>query len=339
MMKLDNILLRKAIEEKHVSVQKHPDADLFIYNYTPVVQYDKLWNEVTLNTRGLIMDGKMNVISKPFGKFFNLEEHSPTEIPNLPFEVFDKLDGSLGVLYWIGGIPKIATRGSFTSTQAIHATEILYGRYAHVFEQLNQGKTYLFEIIYPENRIVVDYKGIDDIFLLTVIDNETGEESLDDIGFPLVKRFDGINDLLELKALENNDQEGFVIRFSNGFRVKMKFAEYVRLHRIITGISSLSIWQYLSQGLPFNELLERVPDEFYNWVNKVQYELRGAYVDIEEECLGAYKEFGTRKESAIYFQTQKYPAILFNMLDGKSYQNNIWKLIRPAHTKPFKIEE
>ena len=83
-MAMKKELLQEMINEKLVSVQKHPQADLFIYNYTPKVQYDKLWNEITLNTRGLILDSQMNIVAKPFGKFFNLEEHQANEIPPIP---------------------------------------------------------------------------------------------------------------------------------------------------------------------------------------------------------------------------------------------------------------
>ena len=108
-----------------------------------------------------------------------MEEHPPTGIPQLPFEVFEKLDGSLGILYWLNNLPYIATRGSFESEQARHATEILHGRYQHTFSSMDTNKTYLFEIIYPENRIVVDYGEMDDLILLTVIDNQTGHESIE----------------------------------------------------------------------------------------------------------------------------------------------------------------
>lgn len=79
----------------------------------------------------------------------------------------------------------------------------------------------------------------------------------------IVKRYDGIKDLQQLKEQEEENKEGFVVRFKNGFRVKMKFAEYVKLHR---GVSNVRIWEFLSEGKSFEELLEKVPDEFYNWV-------------------------------------------------------------------------
>lgn len=332
-------LLKQMIFEKLVSVQKHPKADLFIYNYTPRAQYDRIWNEITLQTRGLILDSEMNVIAKPFAKFFNLDELQANEIPQLPFEVFEKLDGSLGVLYWLNDQPFIATRGSFESQQAARANAILHKKYSHTFDKLDKNKTYLFEIIYPENRIVIDYGNLEDLVLITIICNKTGKESIENIGFPIVKRYDGIQDLQTLKQIKEDNKEGFVIRFSNGLRVKIKFEEYIKLHRIITGISNVAIWEYVSEGKSFEQLLEKVPDEFYAWVKKIQQDLTSQFDQILAENKAVFKELETRKETAAYFQSQKYPSILFAMLDGKSVDKIIWKAIRPKFSKAFKVEE
>lgn len=331
-------LLQKAIEEKKVSVQKHPTEELYIYNYTPSVQYEKLWDEITLNTRGLIMDSEMNIIAKPFGKFFNLEEVAPDQMPNLPFDVFEKMDGSLGILYWVNDTPFIATRGSFDSEQAKAANKMLNSTYSYVIPKLEKGKTYLFEIIYPQNRIVVNYGTMEALVLLTCIDNKTGIETLPEIGFPTVIQYSGVNDFTKLRDIEKDNSEGFVIRFSNGFRVKMKYAEYVRLHRIITGVSNVVIWEYLSQNKSLKELLEKVPDEFYDYVKNTSNELLSSFANVLDECERVYKEFPTRKESALYFTEQKYPSILFMMLDKKSLAPAIWKIVRPKYCKPFKTE-
>ncbi len=330
-------LLKTLVSERLINVQKHPDADLFIYNYSQTVQYSRLWNEVTLQTRGLILDANYNIVARPFPKFFNLTEHEPSEIPNLPFEVYEKLDGSLGILYWLNDAPQIATRGSFISEQAVHATQILHRKYAHLFDKLAKNCTYLFEIIYPVNRIVVDYGDTDDLVLLGVVNNLTGDdEPMQDIGFQIVKRYDGINDLDQLKALNLDNKEGFVVRFQNGFRVKMKFEEYVRLHRIMTGVSNIAIWEYLSEGKSFEELLEQVPDEFYEWVQQTVNELQTQFDAVLAEAKSVYKELPTRKETALYFNEQKYPGVLFNLYSGKSPDAGIWKLIRPEFSKPFK---
>lgn len=48
--------LEAAVENGDVTKRSHPDLPLFIYNYSPEVQYSKKWNSVTLNCRGLILD-------------------------------------------------------------------------------------------------------------------------------------------------------------------------------------------------------------------------------------------------------------------------------------------
>lgn len=138
------------INEKYISKRKHPTADLYIYNYTAKAQYDWVWNEATEQCRGLIMDGTGNVIARPFRKFFNLDEG--TVLPLVPFEVAEKLGGSLGILYWVGDEPYIATRGSFESDQAVEAKRILDAKYRDAAMTLDRDLTYLFEIVYPGAR-------------------------------------------------------------------------------------------------------------------------------------------------------------------------------------------
>ena len=197
----------------------------------------------------------------------------------------------------------------------------------------------MFEIIYPENKIVVDYGNQDDLTLLAIIDNNTGEDlPISEIGFPVVRKYDRFNDLSFLQCNNDESKEGFVIRFKNGLRVKVKFAEYLRLHRIITGVSNVVIWEHLAEGKGFEELLDKVPDEFYEWVKKTIDDLKSQYNAILTDSQNSFKQLDTRKETALYFQTQKYPAVLFAMLDGKPYDKIIWKMVKPQYAKPFKME-
>jgi RNA ligase len=332
-------ILEQHLADKLIMVQSHPKADLFIYNYTQLAQFQRAWNEVTLACRGLILDGTGQVAARPFPKFFNLEEHPPGDLPVGEFEVFEKLDGSLGILYWLGDQPQVASRGSFSSEQAEWATHFLHTNYSHLFGQLNREHTYLFEIIYPTNRIVVDYGSREDLVLLAVVDKRTGADlPLPDIGFPLVRRYDGVNDFHALKHLGEDNCEGFVVKFANGFRVKIKFAEYVRLHRLLTQISSKTIWETLAHGHSFAEMLERVPDEFYGWVRATRDDLLAQYAAIENECRANFRDLGDRKATAAYFLTQPHNRVLFSMLDGKDYAPYIWRQIEPAFAKPFKTD-
>lgn len=346
--------LQKYIDEKYISVQKHPTEDLYIYNYTQKAQFNRVWTEEILSCRGLIMNGKGEIIARPFKKFFNYEEYTGEDsklspLPLEDFEVFEKWDGSLGILYWIKDKPYLATRGSFISEQAIKGTEILRKKYP--LSYLDKTKTYLFEIIYPENRIVIDYSGLEDIVLLAIFDIKTGEEMSYEVvkkcEFPVVKRFDGIKDITQIRTtLAKDNSEGFVIRFQNGIRIKIKFEEYVRLHRLITGINARHIWENLKEGEGIEELIDKVPDEFYKWVKETATRLNNEYEVIEQvicsHILDEVKDLPTRKEQALAIfaeeDDKKYSGIVFKMLDKKDYTEAIWKLIKPAHEVPFKKE-
>ncbi len=333
---MDRTLLEKMLQGGYVNVRQHPKEDLFIYNYSSKTQFEKAWNDVTLQCRGLIMDAQGRVVARPFPKFFNLGEVAPQTIPKEPFEVYEKMDGSLGILYWVGEEPFIASRASFTSDQAIKANSLLHGKYKDILHRLDRTMTYLFEIIYPENRIVVDYGEQEALVLLGIIEAQSGKEfPLEAFGFPVVKRYPEVKTIPQLGQLEENNREGFVLRFESGLRLKLKFEEYIRLHRTITMMSSITIWENLKTGQSTEALLEGVPDEFYTWVRRTEAKLRSKYRDIEQQAKSEFKVLASRKETALYFLKCEHPHILFRMLEGKSYQQAIWKQLRPQFEKPF----
>ena len=353
-MKIKNLnKIKKMVKEKYISVQKHPEADYYIYNYTQKAQFDKVWNEETTMCRGLILDSKGEILQRPFKKFFNLSEHDSDEkpdIPNEPFDVYEKMDGSLGILYFYNGMPFIATRGSFTSEQAIEGTKILRQKYQNVI--FNPLYTYLFEIIYPENKIVVNYGKERDLYLLACIATETGEEALDsattygwqDFGprnkFPTPKKYNytSIEEITKLMSSGTGEDEGFVIKFKGGMRVKIKYDEYVRLHRLITGVNKRRIWDLLRNGSDLNELLTKVPEEFYKWVDTTAKEIKKEYQTWESSSVKIWEQASklkTRKEQAEMIKQFNCRSIVFNMLDGKDHSKIIWQMIKPKAEKPF----
>lgn len=351
-MRLGDLLdvdeLARMRAEGYVKVQEHPDADLEIYNYTHACQWDRAWNDVTRLTRGLIVRRSTGVvIARPFPKFFNVGELTASEIPNESFEVFEKLDGSLGILY-----PSdyenfgVATRGSFSSDQARHASDVFNVRYALRFAPKPE-LTYLFEIIYPSNRIVVDYQGMDDLVLLDVLVTSTGASVLDEEAMcwpgPVVKTFPGFGGLDELLAAPQRDgEEGYVIHFAGGMRAKVKHDEYVRLHRILTGVSTKTIWEHLSSGRTLDELIQNVPDEFYDWVKTIAATLHQRYDELVSDILNEYDgvdrrlpAFASRRDFADLACRSSHQAALFRILDNKPIDTYVWKLVRPAYEKPF----
>jgi len=328
--------IRAAVAEGLITERRHPDRDpLRIYNYTAKAQYDRAWTQATLISRGLIAEDE-RVVARAFPKFFNLDEIGLDNLPlHEPFEVREKLDGSLGILYRIDGEPRISTRGSFESPQAAVGTDVLRERYLSRWEP-DPTLTYLFEIICPESRVVVDYGDRRDLVLLDVLVTATGEQvsraQWSDVPFEIAEHH---GDSLDLAGLpERPNSEGYVVTFASGVRAKVKHAEYVRLHKILTGVSSRTVWEYLRDGRDLNELVELVPDEFHAWLRGEQESVQGAFDDLSKRASEAFKtkpDTDDRRTIAEQFKTfpAPLPSLLFGMLDGRDVSPLIWKHVEP----------
>jgi RNA ligase len=330
--------LNKYYEDGWLIKQTHPTLPLTIWNYSQTTQYESKWDEVTLQCRGLVTDTNGNIVARPFKKFFNMEEGNHT--PTSEFDVYEKMDGSLIIVFWYAGGWVVASRGSFTSEQALVASKIFFDKLDHNF---SIGITYLFEFTAKWNRIVVDYGDEDNLTLIGAIrtDDETEAtyEQLEMIArganCDVVKRYDGIKDYSTLKGIIKDNQEGFVVRFSNGDRMKIKGEEYLRLHKIMTEVSTKSVWEILSNGDNMEDLLKDVPDEFYTKIKEYELVLKETYTKMETLCVNTFNKFKEleRKEYAEEVKWNKYSSVLFSMYNGKDYSPIIWKIIKPEFKK------
>lgn len=276
---------------------KSVNEDLILYKYTDRCVWDKNWNEYTRNARGLIFNWKTGqVVAKPFPKFFNIEELVHDEfvqktITNgTSYEVFEKLDGSLGILYKQNEQWKIATAGSFTSDQAVKATELLNTKYHHCLNKLSDNITLLFEIIYPENKIVVNYHGEQILVLLGAYEISSGIElrfeQLKQFQFPLpIKYYHTIKETIALQKMLSFNEEGFVVRFENGLRIKVKGEEYLRIHRAISNATPLNIWTELVNGRLPIDYKKLIPEEILPQVEEIEFHLTKQYNHILTEII------------------------------------------------------
>lgn len=110
------------------NVRAVTSGPLILFNYTNQCTYDRAWDtEYTRNARGVIYDVFTgNLVAKPFPKFFNLGEMQETmlsNLPNEPYKVFEKVDGSLGIIYHFNDKKTIGlltqTEGRFKHSGAI----------------------------------------------------------------------------------------------------------------------------------------------------------------------------------------------------------------------------
>src|SRR5262249_28316353 len=142
--------------------------------------YENAWDDLTRNSRGHIYNLQTGeCVAWPFPKFFNLGENAaslPEKFPwDQPYEIMEKMDGWLGVLYRHDGKFKVASRGSFHSSGAQWATEHLQG---FDLSCLPNEVTLCFEIIAPEHRIILDYGSERKLVILAGFNRLTGEEHL-----------------------------------------------------------------------------------------------------------------------------------------------------------------
>lgn len=328
-------------------VSRTDKDNLVLYNYADKCTYDRMWDQITTQCRGIIFDKNTGAcVARPFSKFFNIGEHETTflkHLPDEPFEVFDKCDGSLGIIWNYDGKWNVSTRGSFTSEQAKQAAEMLS---QYDLSEIDNDLTLLTEIIYPENRLnagarlVVDYGGVRQLVLLAALNRTTGEEMSrkqvellsEAIGMPLVKSYShSIEEMIELQKTLPAQREGFVVRFSNGLRVKIKGDEYMKMHKILNSISPLSTWEVMKDGIVPEEYLITLPEEVWDEIKAIQTKLEASYSKVKHELWNTVESIPLlqekpwklshefRKQLGLFLMasTLKHKAAVFNVVLGK----------------------
>lgn len=344
---LDLELYKTSLEAGHIRTQTHPTLPFVVHNYTEACTWENGWNDVTMMCRGLITNAETGeVLARPLKKFFNHDQlGAPTIGLDDPISVTDKIDGSMAVLFPVReGSYAISTRGSFASDQAIWATKFWNRNHAGSFIP-NPEWTYIFEIIYPDNRIVVNYGSLEALVLLGAIDIATGKDiSLEDASRgwngPVVEIFPHRTFREVLEAPIRDNAEGFVIyHFATSTRVKIKYDEYKRLHRLMTGTSPKDVWKSISLGEDPNIVFASAPDEFHVWLRAIIADLQGrfdsAYMEANEafRVIQATMPAGAgRREWALAIMPHPLKALLFLLLDNRSIDEAIWKTLKPFGT-------
>ncbi|GHH57467.1 RNA ligase [Lentzea cavernae] len=374
----DILDLETAIDAGYVRAQQHPHLPLTIFNYTEKAAYERAWTPVTRQCRGLIADSNTSeIVARPFPKFFN---HNETEAAALDFNepvvVTDKADGSLGILYPTPTGWAIATRGSFVSDQAQHATALYRGKYGSWTPP--PGVTVLFEIVYPENRIVLDYGATDDLILLGLVDIKTGQTLSAGAHFlgidwpgPIVESFPHGSLAEALAAEPRANAEGLVVHLlTSDQRVKIKQADYVAMHRIVTGFTARRLWErnavhatlaahpdmpikrvaqqlrldpveahgIVDAGTDWLDALRaKAPEEFLAWIDATIRDQQHVAANLIAEVGATAEQLALlpRKDAAALLVDHPHRGLVFAALDGKPITAQAWASIYPAHERPF----
>lgn len=250
--------------------------------------YDGFYREC----RSLVIDVKNeNIVLSPFKKFRNLNEGEENSLENIrkklnnakSVEITNKLDGSMQSARFYNG--EIVMSGS----QAIDPANSwrLQDGYKKVFNDLNYIRmisenpefTFIFEYITLEDAHVVSYKEEEQgLYLIGMRNVFNGEQlSYNQVrryskmyNVKMTKIFDKTFDevMNETQIWKSNEMEGFVINI-DGFMFKLKCDDYVKIHRILSNISSINlIIKNIADGT-FDDLISKVPEVYKYRVSKV----------------------------------------------------------------------
>ncbi len=221
-------LLNRLVAVGWLHEEKHPSEGLYIYNYTDKCKKEKAWNELTMWCRGLITKDDGEIVSYPLKKFFEYEQLFPEcRAFDKQFEVSEKLDGFLGITYFVDGKPYIATRDSFISAPALKGTSIMYTKHLCDITSMCEQYTYLFEIIYPNDFLLLNYGNVEDLFLIDIVDSKTGKSVIKQapsLSFRKIQHKSNDHSLEYYLKINENEREGLVLKFPNGERLKVKFS-------------------------------------------------------------------------------------------------------------------
>jgi RNA ligase len=121
--------------------------------------------------------------------------------------------------------------------------------------------------------------------------------------------------------------------------MKIKGEEYLRLHRIMTGVSTTSIWEVMANGGNMEEVLKDVPDEFYDKIKEVVGDIAVRFDNIRTDYIQYFTDIvfkigrEDRRRFAEEARRYNHSSILFAMLDGKDINPIIWKIVKPEWRK------
>jgi tRNA splicing ligase len=292
------------------------------------------------------------LLAKPFRKFFNLGESHAPSIQTLEkrgnFVVTEKLDGSMGISFYDETTDAfyVTTKGDIDSEQGAWATPQLPKSVQD--KKLLQSHTLMWEIITPKYQIVIPYekKGYEEGLYLIGVRERQSEKLFEPAEVQAFAKEYGLRTFKtysfpSLEAIVENAktlpfmEEGYVIRFlGDETMVKVKSAEYLRVHRFLSNLTDKNLLDILIAGEEANvyENLGMVPEEYRDHVDGTLKNYQKEALIFKNTCYKYFAECmaGIRpddlkvdrwKRKAFAAEVQKQPedyrGYLFRLLDGE----------------------
>jgi len=343
--------LKEHAQDNSVYVIESPRfPGLVQLHYMDACSYDDSWNEMSLFSRGLLLDlPNKKVLHWGYSKFFNMGQREEVKYEILKnrgsFEVSEKIDGSMILVMQDQNTGKFhcLTKGSLDSEHGLYATSIMPECLKD--KKLIDKYNLILELIAPQFQIVINYarKGYGyGLYLTGAREKATNRlltyaevtELAKDLGLPCVKTysFESLDALIETSQHLGILDEGFVLRWEPELLVKIKGPKYLEMHRFISNLSDRNILEAVANNTD-DELLSICPDEFINDVSTKIKGFKNRLANLSEICYNYYKAAPkeTRKIYAEWVNSnveRHLRGFVFQLMDGKELnQKQVYKVI------------
>lgn len=322
-----------------------------------IVDYDQIevkWTEpYGYAARGLVLDANtFEIVAFGLGKFFNAGEHYAAQIDWDKAHIFEKIDGSMVCRWWNPHESKFSFSTRYQLPGGLLANTVNSGvmTWQSMIDKCMSGldldqpkdESWVFEVCSPLNMVVVRH---DSFYckLLAIRNIKTLEEvSVEDHRLcglaPKSYRFSSTQEVLDFaNSFPATTLEGFVVFDSVG-RIKVKSDQYVHLHRLKDGLSSVKNLILVARGNDYEEITTHFPqfrddlDAVAKLINETIAEHDGAYLIA--------KDIVSQKDFAITINGKglRCTAALFNVRGGKTptIREAFLKMPDTAFVKLFK---
>lgn len=311
---------------------KMQEEDNFI-----LLKYDQInsdfSNEIVKECRGIILDkNTFKIVCFPFIKFFNIGEPNADKIDWSSARVQEKIDGSIMKIWFYNGNWHLSTNGCINANNAeLSFKTDKYKTFSDLFwdifdkdilDRLNKDYTYMFELVSPYNRVVVEYDKLD-LYHIGTRNNVTGEELEVDIGIKKPNQYK-LNNEEEVKNATSKlklDHEGYVVVDRYYHRIKIKSPLYVKAHymissgfntgKIIDLIRENEQEEFLAYFPYYRQDIELLENKIQNYIDLITNNWKDIFKFIKENPV--------RKDIASYIlnKDKANSEIYFGLLDRK----------------------
>lgn len=287
--------------------------------------------KIVQQCRGIILDSSQDwqIVSYPYDKFFNYGEIHATPIDWSTAKVYEKLDGSLMVLYFYDGDWRVQSSGTPDAAGEVNGFGLSFAElFWKVWNELEYqlpsetNHCFMFELMTPYNRIVVQPKN-NQIVLHGVRNLLTRQESDPKIwahqyGWQLVPSYPLTSWTEVIKAVENLDpmnSEGYIVCDASFQRIKVKSPQYVAISHLRESFSTRRMIEivlknegeeFLSYFPEWSEVFQRIKERYLSVVQEI------------EEVYQQYQSIELQKDFALAIKDLPYSGILFSLRAKKA---------------------